>query len=459
MQVKYINKEYDPFKLSSIWFDERSSLRALVPKDLKVVTPFVFYLNSLMLLLRIIAKNIILNPAGGFRGVEKHWKQLEDKLVFFAPTSNNKKAIAPIVSELAKSSKCYVVIDKAFDKNFFPMVAIASVSLRFLIWFTNRYKQLNDFEKKILLYNLSFFIISPGVTWFYMNILRKYKPQCIVLANDHMAYCRSLALVCEDYEIKTIYVQHASVSSAFPELHFTYSFLDGKDSLSKYTEGKKKSEGNIILLGALRYDLLSSYRVNRKKYQRKCVGIAINDLDDNDVVNRFCNKLVEQYPEISLRIRSHPALKNTPFVFDSSNKIVYKCATDESITDYLDAIDIQVSGDSGVHFDAIIGGVQTFCFNFSKNTFEDNYGYVKNGLIKYAESIDSAIKLLGDRNLQTFNDIISYYDASYGKKHAGNCAKLVADFILNDYNIEFLISNYGMKEAIEEDHKYYFFPN
>lgn len=457
---KYILNKYDPFELSSIWFDERSSLRSLVPKDLKVDTPFSFYLKSLMLLLRIIVKNIIVNPTRTLRGVSHNWKQLDDELVFFAPTANNKKAIAPIVSELTKCSKSFVVMDKAFDNKYYPMVSIATVSLRYLLWFTCRYKHLDEFEKKIVLYNLSFFIISPGVTWFYMNILEKYKPQCIVLANDHMAYCRSLALVCEDYDIKTIYVQHASVSNAFPELHFSYSFLDGKDSFRKYIEDGKKSKGNIILIGAIRYDALSSYRVNRKDYIRKCVGIAINDLDNNEIVNSFCNKLLKAYPDISLKVRSHPALKNTPFVFDNKDRIFYNCATDEGIIDYLDSIDIQISGDSGVHFDAIIGGVPTLVYNFTANSFEDNYGYVKNGLVQLAKTIDQTLSMIGKpREIVASDDIIGFYDASYGKKHAGYCSKLVAEFISNNYSIDFLKIAYGMVENNANGQVYYYFPN
>lgn len=458
MKKKYISHKYDPFKLSSIWYDKRSALRALIPTNLEIISSVRFFFRSIKILFRLLLGTLIKNPSSLFCGVYKKWRPLEDKLVFYVPTSNNKKAVSSITNELLLHSKDFIVIDKAFDAKYFPMFRISIVSLFCVLWLTRKYRDSSDFDKKILLYNLTFFLICPGVTWFWMKVLKRCKPQCIVLANDHLSYCRSLALVCEDYGIRTIYIQHASVSEAFPELHFTYSFLDGIDSLYKYTKGKKEVYGNVILLGALRYDTLSTYRIRRKCYKRNCIGIAINDLDSNKIVNDFCNQLLDRHPNVSLRVRSHPALKNKPFVFDNKDRIIYSCATDESMIDYLDNIDIQISGDSGVHFDAIIGGVPTFVFNFSSKPFEDNYGYVKKGLIQFAESIEKAFELLGHLNEEAPSETISFYDVSYGKSYAGECSKIVAEFIINGYELSFLKDSYDMAKCELGNKFYYIIP-
>jgi hypothetical protein len=374
------------------------------------------------------------------------------------PTINNQKTVFTILSELKKVSKDYVVVDTGIDYQNYPMISICLKSSQYLVWLTKKYKQCGDFEKRIILFNLSSFVFSPGVTWFYKKTLMEYRPECIILANDHMYYCKSLELVCEDYGIRTIYVQHASVSYAFPELHFTYSFLDGVDSLMKYSDGNKTCRGDVFLLGALRYDSLSKYRVTRNDNRRNRIGVAINDLDDNNVVNYFCNKLLERYPGLDLVIRSHPAMKNRPFAFDAKDRIEYKCATEESIVDYLDKIDIQISGDSGVHFDAIIGGVPTFAFNFTTSSFEDNYGYVKKGLIKYAKTIEVALNLLQCNDLEPPRELIEYYDASFGKTYAGKCAGIVSEFIINGYSIDFLASKYGVEQRRKDGLVYYIFP-
>lgn len=458
MNNLYIDQNYNPFELNSIWFDERSSLRALVPDGSKTVGSIRFFTRCALVILRVMVGTIFKNPSSLFVDVNRRWRSLSNKLIFFIPTSNNIKAVSSITKELSLQNKEYVVIDKPFDPQYFPMVQISMVSFSYIGWLTHKYKYLDDFDKRILLYYLSFFVLCPGITWFYMKVLKDYKPQCIVFANDHLPYCRSLALVCEDYSIRTIYVQHASVSSAFPELHFTHSFLDGMDSLVKYTEKPKDSRGEVILLGALRYDPLSRYRVNRIKYQRHCIGIAINDLDNNDVANKFCNALLKQYPGITLKVRSHPALKNTPFVFDNKERIKYTCATDESITDYFDSIDLQISGDSGVHFDAIIGGVPTLVYNFASGPFLDNYKYVEKGLIHYANNVEEVFDLLSSNQQEVDDKLLNYYDASYGKVYAGNCSKIVAEFIINGYELSFLKDAYGLEKGELGNKTFYIIP-
>ena len=456
MNNRYISGKYDPFEINSIWFHEQSSLRDLVPKKMRILSTTGFFLYGLFVLLKIILKS--LDTIITEKEITCRWNELNKKRLFFTPTSNNQKAVSSVIDLLRQEKEGYIIIDKAFDIQYYPMLKICLYSLKYLPWFTRHYKLNDDSDKRVILFNLSFFLLTPGVTRFYATVLKNVRPECVVFANDHMSYCRNFALVCEDYGIRTIYVQHASVSSAFPELIFTHSFLDGMDSLVKYTEKPKDSRGEVILLGALRYDPLSKYRVNRINYQRHCIGIAINDLDNNDVANKFCNALLRQYPDITLKVRSHPALKNNPFVFDNKDRIKYTCATDESITDYFDSIDLQISGDSGVHFDAIIGGVPTLVYNFSSNPFLDNYKYVEKGLIKFASTNEDVFKLIDTKEIDVNNDLINYYDASYGKSYAGNCSKIVAEFIINGYEMSFLKDAYGLEKGELGNNTFYIIP-
>lgn len=457
MKKEYISGKYNPFELNAIWFDS-NVLKELIPESLECVSPFSFYIKSIALLVKYILQTLLRTSVIlWFQGVNR-WRSYDKKVVFVIPTNNNQKAVKTVLSELGRGGKQVEIIDAGVSYQFFPMITISLFSFLYLLWLTNEYRLRDDFVKRIMLFNLSSFVFSPGVTRFYKKALLRYRPECVVLANDHMYYCKCLELVCEEYGIRTIYVQHASVSYAFPELHFTYSFLDGIDSFRKYTGNGKKNYGCAILLGALRYDALSSYRVNRDDHIRDCIGVAINDIDDNAIVNDFCNKILERYPNKTLRVRSHPALKNKPFVFDKKDRIIYKCATDESIVDYLDRIDIQLSGDSGVHFDAIIGGVASIGFNFSVGRYEDNYGYVKNGLIQFAETTDEVYRLLDLKNQKIQMDLINYYDASYGKSYAGSCSRILSEFIVHNYDLKYLVTTYGLEKYFEGGNVSYIFP-
>jgi len=254
--------------------------------------------------------------------------------------------------------------------------------------------------------------------------------------------------------IKTIYVQHASVSEAFPALHFTYSFLDGRDSYAKYTMDGKDSKGNIILLGAARYDSLGRYRKNRRRFSRMCIGVGVNTLDSIDIVNKFCLQLLDAYPGYKIRVRLHPALKVENVMLLNDERITCVNAAEERIIDYLDNIDFQVTSDSALHLNAVIGGVRTIAYNFTDHTFADNYGYVARGFVKLAETIEDICNVMAEIGNPSFEKI-SFFNCAYGRDYEGTCSKVIANFIVNNYSMDYLCKVYGFAEKKGEPLPYY----
>ena len=331
-------------------------------------------------------------------------------------------------------------------------------------YFLREIYKLPEKKKRIALYYSYNFLIAPGYVWFYFKLLSRCQPECIVLSNDHVVNRKSLILVCEVLGIKTLYVQHAPVSYAFPELHFTYNFLDGIDAYEKYTFGEKNTLGDTFLLGAVRYDRLSELRQYKKiDAKTHCIGIAINMLDDYDKIDELCKYILEEFPHCSIKIRSHPAMKDKPYVFFHNERFLYTCANEEPITDYLKSIDMQIAGDSGVHFDAIIAGVESHAYNFTCNKFIDNYGFVKNNVIELLETKESVGLILHgfyDKNerYQVNIDYIKRLDESFGKGYAGACHSIISSFILHNYDIKYLVDTYGFNIKSHEKGFYYFIP-
>lgn len=425
MKLDYCKGKYNPFEINEIIFKKESGYKKLIPDSFRKTGVFVVIIRTLYITLRSFLSGI-------FSILKNNLKDMFDnKCLFVIPTVNNQRALQKVIDIVQyKKDNVRVAIK---DFGFGLYVALMSLPYLPILWY--KYTKLTIEEKRLVSYYLENFVFASGFVEFYFRILQKYKPECVVFANDHIYMTKSLELVCEDLKIQTIYVQHASVSYAFPELHFAYSFLDGKDSLLKYTSFGKKSIGNIIILGAARYDGLSSYRNNRNPHNRNCIGVAINLLDDNDIVNDFCKDVLLTHPNLKIKIRSHPALKDKPFKFDDDERIIYTCATDEPMTDYLDSIDFQVSGDSCVHFDAIIGGVNTIVYNLSKKCFSDNYQYVKSGFIKFAENIEQVFEFA---NCHPDISLVRFYDESYQKTYSGKCSDIIAEFIIKGYNLEIL---------------------
>ena len=63
---------------------------------------------------------------------------------------------------------------------------------------------------------------------FFLEELQKIRPKLALISNDHTVQARSLRISAEILGIKTLYMQHASVSEIFPPLEFDYALLDGE---------------------------------------------------------------------------------------------------------------------------------------------------------------------------------------------------------------------------------------
>ena len=185
-------------------------------------------------------------------------------------------------------------------------------------------------------------------------------------------------------------------------------------------------------------------------FVHNCIGIGINLLDDENVTKAFCKLILDDFPSLKIKVRSHPALKNNPFNLGDSNRLVYTCATDEPIQFFFNDIDLLISNDSGIHLDATISGIKTYQYNFSTAKGLDNYSYVKNGLVRKVESWEEMKTIITNFENEKFpsDEIVRLYDESHNKSYQGKCHEIIADFILNDYSLDFLNNKYRLDRAV-----------
>ncbi len=339
-----MDKKYNVLEINSIFFLPGAMTERLIPEEFQHRSQLYLFLSSIILLIKSIIGTILKAPFKyKFAGVKTYCHLYDGTILFRLPSLNNIRSLQKVINKLQYEKANVVVIDKVQEYDSYPILLMDLVSLYRLPILWREFKRLNRSEKRIVCYFIQHFVLTQSYVWFYKKMLEQYKPVCVVMANDHTFITKPLELLCEDYHIPCIYVQHASVSYDFPELHFSHSFLDGTDALKKYTSGDKKTTGNIILLGACRYDALSEYRLRREHKRRGCIGMAINTMDDNQIADSVCNELLRLFPNIRIKIRMHPTMKEHPFEFTNKERITYTCATDESMIDYLDSIDVQIS--------------------------------------------------------------------------------------------------------------------
>lgn len=442
--------KYDPVSLNAICFlseeiDEKQSQMNMCGICFYILVVFHLVCTIVKEIGRIIS---FFSIRYWFKGYTYFSQKLDGKIVFVVPPLNDYRSLKRVIDVVSENKTNVLVLDKKEYFIAFPRLLILVKSFFSIFQLLYNVSSLPSDMRYIAYKHINTLFLSSGFTYCARKVLVESSPECVVFANDHSYDRKALILLTEDLGLKTIYIQHASVSTAFPELHTTYSFLDGMDVLEKYTSGKKEIYGKIVLIGAMRYDSLRLYSINRKCYKRNCIGVAINPIDDIGNVIKFCNQLLDDLNDLKIKIRLHPEMRGKCSDFGNNDRIICISAKDEDIKDYLDSIDLQIAGNSGIHLDAFFGGVPTFVYNFSNLKYVDSFDYVNNGMIEFVNSVEKVESYVKDLPTDIVNSrLIKTYDESYEKSYMGQCSEIVANFIISgcDFNQFQKVNNLNKK--------------
>jgi hypothetical protein len=354
-----------------------------------------------------------------------HWRSgnLETKeILFVVPSINNQKSVRTILEHLPEE-KCSVWGSEINQR--LPRTQIEILSLRYLPLFLKLYYSSSKEDKKLIRDFFCDFISTCATYRVLENVLIK-NPQLkmVIMANDHVLITRCLVELTEKYHIKSLYVQHASVTEKFPPLRFDYSFLDGQESLEKYQKiGNMR--GKAFLSGSPRFDDFFHIE-NEKKYD---VGVALNALDSVEKALELCLYLKENYSD-KIIVRPHAAMVNG--MFDEELFLKHEIAVSNPIKDlsyvFISDIKVMIANESSIHLDAALMGVPSILYNFSDKEVVDWYSYLKNGLIKKCDSYDDVLERLASQPILP-TEIVRYYAASYNTPINGKVGEMIANFI------------------------------
>jgi hypothetical protein len=181
-----------------------------------------------------------------FIGSEKGCLAGSSSFLFFAGTQNQLNSLAPTFNSLSGRQEAYFVGSRQLnytsltDKNSFT-------SFNFPWWhglaclclsFSSLPRLLAIIQDNdIKLYHPYCISVFSRV---YISLVDSWcmlidRPRFLVVSNDHNPINRALTLLALKLGVKSIYMQHASVSERFPPLRFNYAFLDGEKALSRMT--------------------------------------------------------------------------------------------------------------------------------------------------------------------------------------------------------------------------------
>jgi hypothetical protein len=381
---------------------------------------------------KLVVKKIILTINYSFNKFQK--STLVPKLsknvdvLFFGESNNNNLVFNSIIDNLKKID--YKLIK---DNSDFPLIKSVYLSIPFLPDLFKKYLKANSFEKKIIKANPFSILSSYGKFILALQMLEKYNPEILFMSNDHSPFNRCLLHHSKSMGIKTIYMQHASVSDKFPLLEFDYSLLDGKESFEKYKKTSKK-KSKVILTGSARYDKFYKTKLNKNSFK---IGVSLNQFDDFEVVKNLCLNLRKSLKNCELAIRPHPNMKNWNRDWFENHNIEYSDSSVVPSNVFLKSLKIQISNVSGIHLDAAMIKVPTVLYQLSKENINDQYGYLANGLIKQAITFDDLLNYIEyPKALFPKDEIIQYYLASIGTSVEGRVGEFTANYIYSILNKE-----------------------
>lgn len=396
------------------YFLSREDLNPSFLKDTYSANIFVLLRGWLILVFKGLFSTIFL-----FSNYKKYLTHYD--YIFFSATNNNYRALKPIQEKMGSSTKIFTSKCSCLQKIWvYGMLYSPIVFLRYL--------KLSGYLKKACSSGFISYCLTYGYFIESKRILQILRPFFLFVANDHTYPQRTFFRIAQSIHIKTVYVQHASVSEKFPPLEFDYAFLDGQESLEKYTANNKICKSAVFLTGSSRFDIIKTLTMNKEEnYLSINLGIAVNSVDLIEKVEEFICKLRKYTQQLQITVRPHPALK-TPLYKQIAKK--YNCIlSDPQIENpffFIAKNDFFISGESSFHLDAVLSGKFSYYYNFTNEEPLDSYGYVKNGLVRYfsKEVLDKIVtKNINDTGNEK---LLQYYVANYATPFWGKASDVIA---------------------------------
>jgi hypothetical protein len=299
-----------------------------------------------------------------------------------------------------------------------------------------------NFKYRSVLYHFDDYLNTPGVYNYAERHLKSINPKSILVANDHTFFTRSYFRSAQKMGIKTVYTQHASVTSYFPNLEFDYAFLDGEETLEKYASNGNTFESQVFLSGSPRFDKIR--HINDSNVYD--LGVAINLIDNHESIINFLELLVSN--KINFCFRPHPGLPNILFWKDycESKSIGYSDPIVDTPITFISSCKSFAVGDSALHLEIALCGKISYYFNFQNNGISDSYDYIINGLIEEKNSDEIIILLKQNVSKKVSIEKIKYYVANFATKDWGNSTALIRETI-TEINNDFKLNSWQAKKS------------
>ena len=364
-------------------------------------------------------------------------------VLFLFSTKNQKEALTNTSKVLGeKALVANVSLSANIDGDYnFPIFFPYLFSVFFVPIILFEYIFLLSENEKIRLRNgFQDYSLALGNCVCFYIYLKIVNPKLIVLSNDHNSNMRILIYIAEKLKIKTVYIQHASVSNYFPPLNqFNLALLDGQYSKDIYSSIGSLPE-QTFLVGVNKFDnykrKVISFKNQEPQSKQLKVGIALNPLYCEAKLKKLVFSLQEQAVEIVIRL--HPIqFKVASILLNSLKEFKFKLSDPiiEKPADFILNANCVIAGNSGILLETAILNKAAIYYDLDSIP-HDYYQFVSNGIALELMLPDGRlIDLLSEYKEKT-SMRINYYDHSFGNGLYGYSSECCSQKILQLSELE-----------------------
>lgn len=354
-------------------------------------------------------------------------------LLAAALTLNQQRVVLPVIGAVRGST--LLVSPRRYADGRFPWIAQPDalariISLIFIPAFLLRSIHERGYRRRAFPYAADKFLYSYGrfVVWSLM--LSRTQPTLVVLANDHEGKTRTLLFAARRRAVPSLYVQHASVNDTFPVLESDYALLYGVHAAECYD--RPGARGTVFLTGTLTRAGAASVREHDTPGRR--IGVALNHFDPIDRIVAVLEQL-RQVVDVHVSVRPHPRMGKSKLQeitkLASALGVSLSLAAEESTEAFVRRCYAVIAGESAILLDAALHGVEPVYFDFPA-VWRDHYGYVRDGLVRYAFSeVTDLVKSLASLRPGESDvlDRAHYYSHDIGTRYEGRGSSLASEIV------------------------------
>lgn len=313
--------------------------------------------------------------------------------IFYLDTINQRNSVLTVLRRMDKGDTLVVLYEEVNDSSLAApgmpdnfcldaralyLRSIVNLPMAVCLARVVRRKYIGEVTAAHIYINLALFLAAVHTL---KKLLVVWKPVSVTVVNDHNLFALAMAFSANQLGIKTIYIQHASVSGVFPKIVTDVALLEGQHSRDVYDSIGNYARENL-LVGIPRLDGFIGYKTPSSFPSQIKVGLCLKPFFPTQLISSLISALRSSAHVGSIVLRPHPG--SSASYQDYLRKefgLPFSNARIENSTQFLQSVDVIVSCESTIILESALMRIPAIYFDDGSFFYPfDLYGFVKNGV-------------------------------------------------------------------------------